>query len=132
MKLHHVGCLVKNMEKAVSLLTTEGPMNYSVISGPVFDPYRKINICFLENNGTLIELIESASPDSSVAGLLKKYGAAPYHICYEVQDIEKAVSGLRTEHFVVSSAPMPAPALEGKRVAFLYHAQIGLIELLEE
>ena len=132
MKLHHVGCLVKSMDQAVNLLTGGGTLKYSIVSGPVFDPYRKINICFLENNGTVVELIESASPDSSVAGLLKRYGAAPYHICYEVSDIEQAVEELRAKRFVVSSAPMQAPALDGKRVAFLFHAQIGLIELLEE
>ena len=129
MKLHHIGYLVKDMDKAIGEFALLG---YSIVSESVYDKYRKIYICFMENNGTVVELIQSGGEDSTVAGLYKKYGNSPYHICYEVDDLENAISELRKKCYVITAKPCEAPALESRRVAFLYNAQIGMIELLEE
>ena len=67
-----------------------------------------------------------------MAGLLKKNGIGPYHICYEVRDLEKAIDGLKTKHFVITDPPEKAPALDNRKVVFMYHTKIGLIEVLEE
>ncbi len=131
LKVHHIGYIIKKIKRAIKLFSDLG---YDAVMEPVFDPYRKINICLMKNGNTVVELIESASPDSAVAGLLRKNGAMPYHICYETTCLEEAITELKAYHFILTAKPMPAPALGGggKRAAFLYHAQVGLIELLEK
>ena len=129
MKVHHIGYIIKNMERAINLF---GVLGYDVVAKPVLDTERKIFICFLKNGDTVIELIESASPYSVVSGMVKKYGASPYHICYEVSSLDEAVANLEIGGYIVTEKPMPAQALGGRRVVFMYHTQIGLIELLEE
>jgi len=63
---------------------------------------------------------------------LAAVGVSPYHICYTVADIELTVKELRRQQkFVLVAKPVPACALENKRVAFLYKKEVGLIELLE-
>ena len=63
---------------------------------------------------------------------MKKVGATPYHICYECTDMESALDEWQQKGFLLVREPSSVPALENHRVAFLYNAAIGLIELLEE
>ncbi len=60
MKIHHVGYLVKKLEKARQGFLDLG---YIVIKDTVFDEYRKINICFMEKDGYVIELVSPESKD---------------------------------------------------------------------
>ncbi len=129
MKVHHFGYLIKNMEQAINSFKELG---YTAVSESVYDNNRKINICFLDNNGTMVELIEPVSEESTVSGLFKKIGVAPYHICYIVPDLDKAISELRIRRYIITAKAMEAPALENRRVAFMYNKNVGLIELLEE
>ena len=80
---------------------------------------------------TLLELLEPVDNESPINKTLEKSGVTPYHFCYEVDDIDEAVSNLRKERFIVVSKPVPAVALCGSRVSFLYNKQVGLIELVE-
>lgn len=129
MKVHHVGYLIKRMGPAIEMFEQLG---FVVEQETIYDPYRKINICFMTNGGERIELIESAAQDSIVAGLLKKKGIGPYHICYEVPDLKGAIDELTAAHYFVTDAPEVAVALDNRKVAFLFHSRIGLIEVLEE
>jgi len=53
-------------------------------------------------------------------------------MCYEVDDMEAAISSLRNRRFLLVSGPVPACAMENRRVAFLFQKNNGLIELVEE
>ena len=55
-----------------------------------------------------------------------------YHICYEVADIEEQIAILKKERFIVVVAPVEAVAFNNRKICFLYHPSIGLIELLEQ
>ena len=80
----------------------------------------------------MVGAFEPTPPDPGAAALRKKGGVSPYHICYTVPSLEETVAQMRERRWVVTAPPEPAPALEGRRVAFLYHTHAGLIELLEE
>ena len=78
----------------------------------------------------LLELIEPLDETSPVFKVLSKNGVTPYHICYSVKDIDKSVSELRSLRFVATSEPVPACALDYRKVCFLYNRNVGLIELV--
>lgn len=129
MKIHHIGYIVKNIEKAIPLFQI---MGYEVECPTVYDDFREADICFLINGDYRVELVSATSKSSVVAEMQKKIGNAPYHICYEVDDLEKAISDLRQYRFVIWQEPHEAVALNGKRVAFLTSGKVGMIELLEQ
>lgn len=128
MKIHHVGYLVKNMEKAKAQFLALG---YSVQSEPVFDPFRGVDIMFLEMDGYTVELVSPKTENSVVAKLIKTYKNAPYHICYETDDIQREVQKLLTKGFLQIDTPTEAPAIGGRKVCFMLGAGMGMIELLE-
>ena len=61
-----------------------------------------------------------------------KNTASPYHICYEVPDIEKTIDILKKRRFILTDGLKPAVAFDNRRVAFLLNRNTGLIELLEK
>lgn len=129
MTIHHIGYLVKKLERARLAFEALG---YSVEQEMVRDEFRKVDIVFLVKDGYRIELVSPYDPASVVAGLLARTGNSPYHVCYEVEDLDREVESLREAHYVVNSEPAPAPACGGARVAFLVHPYLGMVELLEK
>lgn len=130
---HHVGYAVENMEKSIKAF---GKIGFVQDSDVVADDFRKVNIVFMKNKagGQLVELIEPMNEESPVFKTCEKMNgaASPYHICYEVEDIEWAVKELKRRKFVVTSKANPAVAIDGRRVAFLFQKDAGLIELVEK
>ena len=127
LKVHHIGYLVKKIEKAKQAFEALG---YQTEQDTVRDNIRKVDICFLVKDGYRIELVSPVSEDSVVYGLLKKYKNSPYHICYETADINSDYESLRAEGFLPIDTPTPAPALSGRDVVFMSHASLGMIELI--
>lgn len=127
LSVHHIGYLVKKIEKARQAFLSLG---YVVEQDIVYDHIRKVNICFLVKDGYRIELVSPAAEDSVVAGLMKKYKNSPYHICYQTEDLEASFAELTSGGFLAIDSPTPAPALGGHDVVFLTHASLGMIELL--
>ncbi len=129
MRVHHIGYLVKNLDKARAKFEVLG---YSA-EGPVtYDDYRGIDIQFLINGETRVELIKQVKEDSIVANLYDRYKNSPYHICYIADHFEEDIEYLRKNGFVEIDEPHEAPALNDKKVTFFMNASIGIIELLEE
>lgn len=127
LKIHHIGYLIKKMEKAKEAFASLG---YQIERDIVRDDIRKVDICFLTKGGYRIELVCPFSADSVVAGLLKKYKNIPYHICYEADDPQAAYRELTENGFIAIDTPTPAPALGGCEVVFLTSPVIGMIELI--
>ncbi len=128
LKVHHIGYLVKKINAAVVQFRQLG---YVLRQDIIYDDYRKINICFMEKDGYVVELVSPVSSDSVVAGLLKKYKNTPYHLCYESHNFENDLAYLTENGYTAIDMPTPAPALENMRVTFLMNASLGMIELLE-
>ena len=129
MTIHHIGYLVKKLDRA---RRTFEALGYGVEQETIRDESRKVDIVFLSKDGYRIELVSPYAPDSVVAGLLARTGNSPYHVCYEVVDLDAEIERLRDARYVVSSEPAPAPACGGARVAFLVHPYLGMVELLEK
>ena len=129
MKIHHIGYLVKKIDRAMKSFIDLG---YELESNVVFDEYRGIDICFLVKDGYRIELVSPKSKESVVYDLQKKYGNSPYHICYICRNIDESVEQLKTMGYVQIDTPHEAVAIDMKMVCFLIHPYLGMIELLEE
>ena len=128
MKVHHIGYLVKNLDKSKILFSLIG---YEIEQDSIYDEFRDVDICFMIKDGYRVELVSPKKSTSIVGELRKKIGNSPYHICYEVENLEYSISELGKNHFVIWEEPHVAPAIYGKKVVFLINNQIGMIELLE-
>ena len=130
MKAHHIGYLVDDIHSAIDQFFQ---MGYTAQKeGVVRDKGRGILICFMENGTFLVELISPASDKSTVSGMLKKKGPGPYHVCYLSKNLDDDIKTLSQEGFLPITSPDPAPALQNRRVAFLFNKNVGIVELLEE
>ena len=99
----------------------------------VDDPLQHVKVCFLDKEGApRVELLAPLDEQSPVQRTLDNVGVAPYHLCYQVKDIDAAIGDLRQQRFLLVSGPVPACAMGDKRVAFLFQKHTGLIELVEE
>lgn len=127
LKIHHIGYLVKKIEKAKQ---TFGALGYLTEQDTVYDDIRKVDICFMVKDEYRVELVSPVSEDSVVAGLMKKYKNSPYHICYETDDYDAAYAELTANGFIAIDTPTPAPALGGREVVFLSSPLIGMLELI--
>lgn len=127
MEPHHIGYLVKSIEKAKQKMLALG---YTLEQDTVLDQYRGIYICFMANKGYRVELIEPADDTSVVKSLVKKIGVSPYHICYQSNAFEQDVENCRKQGYVPMGEPQEAPAIDHLRAAFLFHPQMGIIEIV--
>ena len=125
---HHIGIACRNIDKTKGFYTA---MGYD--ASPVTDDgVQHVRVCFLEKEGApRLELLEPLDENNPVARTLATAGVTPYHMCYEVQDLEDAISKLRRERFLTVSGPVPACAMGNRRIAFMFKKDNGLIELVE-
>lgn len=127
-RFHHIGIAVRDIDATASIYTNAG----YVRSETIHDPIQNVYICWLTKEGMpTIELLAPVDESSPVNKTIEKNGVTPYHNCYIVDDLEQAVKELRKQKYVIVSKPEEAVAINHFRVCFLYHKNIGLIELVE-
>ena len=127
-RFHHIGVAVFDIDATASYYVNAGYAR----TDTVYDPHQNVNICFLTKEGMpMVELLAPKDSTSPVTKTLEKSGVTPYHICYEVDDIDVAVADLRKLKYVPLIKPVEACAIGGRRVCFLFNRQVGLIELVE-
>lgn len=125
---HHIGIACRDIAKSQAFYISMGYRAANVID----DPLQHVRVCFLEKEGApRLELLEPLDDQSPVARTLATVGVTPYHLCYEVEDIDAAITALRGQRFLPVKEPLPACAMEGRRVAFMFQKNTGLIELVE-
>ena len=125
---HHIGIACRDIAKTQAFYLGQGYTASPVVE----DPLQHVRISFLEKEGApRSELLEPLDDQSPVARTLATSGVSPYHMCYEVQDIEAAVNHLRGQRFLLVNGPVPACAMDDRRIAFLFQKNTGLIELVE-
>jgi methylmalonyl-CoA/ethylmalonyl-CoA epimerase len=129
MQIHHIGYAVRNIDEAAERFRGLGFINSRQ---KTIDKARGVVIQFMHNGSLFVELIAPLNDESPITNFLKKIGPAPYHICYEVDDLDKQVIQLMGKGFKIIEKPLEAPALNDKRVVFLYQKDIGLLELVEK
>lgn len=128
-KFHHIGIITKSIDSTSSYYINAG---YEIKLQKVFDPIQDVWICFLKKFGEpLVELIEPSLNSTKFAEQLKKNGVSPYHVCYEVNDINGSIKKLKAQKYIQISQPLKAVAIENRLICFLFNKDIGLIELVQ-
>jgi methylmalonyl-CoA/ethylmalonyl-CoA epimerase len=81
---------------------------------------------------TYLELLQAAAPESGVAKWIAEKGESLFHLCFEVEDIDCALSELRHKGVKLLDET-PRTGHGGSRIAFLDPQSTGniLIELAE-
>lgn len=129
LKFHHIGLAVFDFSKVIPFYEAQGYHNDIVI----YDPEQNVEVCVLSHpTSPKIELLAPHDESSPINNILKKSGATPYHICYEVENIEEAISELKKERFMPVSKPKVSNTFDNHRVCFLIKKDIGLIEIIEK
>lgn len=128
MKIHHTGYVVEDIDKALKEFIVLG---YEVVSEKCFDEKRNIMIQFVKNGTYLIELVCPLNDNSPVKNILKKVGSTPYHFCYETANILDKTEELKKLGYLVIAEALEAPAINNKKVVFLFKNNVGIIELVE-
>ena len=131
MRLSHVGIIVKDIEEGIK--HHEKLFGMSQIGPIVEDHNQKVKVVLVaqsDDDPVKIELIQPMTPDSPVSQLLKKRQSL-YHLCFEVDDIEKAKKQARANGAITVSQPTPAELFDGRDICFLFTPDHYLIELVQ-
>jgi methylmalonyl-CoA/ethylmalonyl-CoA epimerase len=120
---------VRNIEKALAFYT--GVLGLRRLTEPIPVPSQKVKVCFLElAPGALLELVQGFESSSPVEQLLEKTGGGPYHLCFQVPDLDAAIVTLRGKGcFRLNRFELPAHGM--RRFAFLLTPDKQLFELCE-
>lgn len=129
MNVHHIGYVVKDVMAASG---TFAAMGYRRCGEVTHDEFRRVDICFMQNGPYCVELVAPWDEASVCWNILKTGGVNPYHICYEAEDFDVQSTELQQAGWLMTVPPMVAPAIRNKRVAFFYHTNGGLIEIVEK
>ena len=87
MKLDHIGYITDQIEDTRNGFLRLGYTPDSIVD---FEAH-KCKVCFLrKEKETTVELVEPYEDNKSLRKLLKN-GVTPYHVCYEVENIEDTI-----------------------------------------
>ena len=127
---HHVGNAVRDLSRAIPVY--RNLFGYVLVSGPFDDPLLNVSVCFLSRGegDPAIELVAPLGPNSPIDRTLKK-GGGPYHICYQVADINAAIRHLTEQGSFLLSGPVPAVAFEMREIAWVMTEADLLVELVQ-
>jgi methylmalonyl-CoA/ethylmalonyl-CoA epimerase len=132
MRFHHVGYATRDIDLYVQdfFRPVFAPLS---ISEKVSDPIQRVTVCFARMQGnTLIELVEPLGTNSPIEGVIGSNRGGVYHLCYEVDDLEREIARCRQRACMPISKPVPAAAFNGRQVVFLLTPQHDLIEFVEK
>jgi len=126
--VNHIGVATRNYKETAEFYEAAG--YHKVVGG--YDPYQNVYGYFYEaDKMPTIELLAPYDEKSPINKILEKNGVTPYHLCYNIScTIEDAIKELKTGRFMVIAKPTYSDNLRG-RVCFLFHKDVGIIELFE-
>ena len=129
-RLNHVGVATPSIEKSVETYRTL--LGADVIGTPFDLPAQGVKVCFIDAPNTQVELIEPYDENSPIAGFIKKNPAGgQHHVCFEVPDINEAVTHLKDNGATVLGEPRIGA--HGTPIVFVHPKNFGgmLVELME-
>ena len=121
-KIDHIGIIVKNLEEGKRLFS-EG-LGLKMESEEVSTEFN-CKIAFFPCGDVMLELVQPIGPGPS-QDFLNKGGGGIHHICYRVENIDKAMTKMR-ERFILKDNK-PRPGAGGSKVFFLEPSSILNVE----
>ena len=129
-RFHHIGYVTDSIMDTAACYAALGYQPSPVIE----DKIQRVYICFLtKKNFPRIELVEPVDEKSSLYKLFKSNGVAPYHVCYEVDNIDEAADEMiDIKGYTLLFRPVEAIALDNRMICYLYRKETGYIELVNK
>ena len=131
MKLHHIGIVVKNIQKSLGELTNF--LEFEETTIPTLVESQKVNVCFLKTSDIYLEFIEPVGNDSPVEKFSNS-GGGFHHLCFEVKNIHEEIEKMRKQGARIIVEPVIG--FEGRITAFVLlnmkNTNCNLIEFAEE
>ena len=115
-KVEHIGIAVKNLSTSIPLFTKI--LNTSCYKVEEVES-EKVRTAFFKNGETKVELLESIEPDGVIAKFIEKKGEGIHHIAFEVENIDKEMTRLQEEGFVLVNEKAKKGA-DNKLVCFVH------------
>lgn len=126
-RAEHIAVAVNDIRQSIDMMrdTFGLEMEYEEQIG-------SIRLAMLPVGQTYIELLEGAEPTDSVQTWIKQKGEGLFHICFEVEDIEGAITELKEKKVKLQTETW-RHGHGGSKIIFLDPAATGniLIELAE-
>jgi methylmalonyl-CoA/ethylmalonyl-CoA epimerase len=129
-KIEHIGIAVKDIGEVSKFYKD---IFECETSKEIDVPERNLRIAFTEISGVKLEFLMPTDNVSVVAKFIDKRGEGIHHICFEVEDIERAVSELKDKGVELVD-DRPRLGAEGKKIIFIMPKSTHgvLIELREQ
>ena len=130
-KLNHIAIATPNLDKAIR---TYKDILGVKISAPKDQIEHGVKVVFIEIPNTKIELLEPLGENSPIENFLEKNKKGGiHHICFEVEDIDRAILRLKKDGATVLGDGKAKIGAHGKPVIFLHPKDFNgtLIELEE-
>lgn len=130
LSLHHVGYVVAEIPPATA--TWVRRYGYRVCSPVIHDVRQSAYVQFLRlsSDHIFVEFVAPDGPSSKLTNALTK-GRGLHHLCYSVDDIERATEALSDSGMVILCEPVPAVAFAGLRISWLMADDRLPVELVE-
>jgi len=114
-KIEHIGIAVKDIGEVSKFYKDVFECQ---ISEEMDVPERKIRIAFTEISGVKLEFVMPTDKESVVAKFIDKRGEGIHHICFEVENVERAISELKDKSIELVD-DKPRMGAEGKKIIFI-------------
>jgi methylmalonyl-CoA/ethylmalonyl-CoA epimerase len=116
-QLHHIGTYV---DRIFDLVPAE-----KIIQ----DTGQGVYLSFVKLGDSLIEFLQPIDDKSPVFAASKR-GQKLLHLCYQVEDLDEAITNCIANEFRLLRKPAKAVAFPEQEIAWLFHRSFGLVELL--
>ncbi|NMC60961.1 MAG: VOC family protein [Candidatus Methanofastidiosa archaeon] len=128
LRFHHLGIATRSINDVAKMYMKFG---YTMSTIKV-ESTQNVRISFLSKSGSpTIELVEPTTDNTPITRIIRQSGTTPYHICYEVDNIEETILELESLDFRLLFEPISSEAMENGLFCYLFSPTIGLIELFQ-
>ena len=130
MKINHLSIATKGIDEALRFW--EDALGLQNTHTETVED-QKVRVAMLPLGESRIELLEPTSDDSPISKFLEKRGSGIHHIAVEVEDIEAALSKLKTQGMRLIDES-PRQGADGCLVAFVHPSSANgvLLELVQK
>ncbi len=115
-KVHHIGIAVKDIKAAAEkYVAITGSSDYET----EYVAEQDVDVAMFEVGETRVELLQGRTENSPISKFLEKNREGLHHIAYEVEDIEKSLSDLKEQGFILIDEK-PRIGAGGMKIAFIH------------
>lgn len=130
MKFHHLGIIVKNLEK--SLIQLENLLGANKISKVIIDKTWGVKIIFIQNKKNMIfEIIQPLNKKSPITNALNKNVNILNHVAFKSRNFKIDHDKIIDNGGIAVTRAKKAVAFNRKKIQFFLTKENFLIELIE-